>query len=91
MPYVPKTDTVVTTLDELKQYVDDELLALAQEFEAPQRVVWYQPITGAPSTGSTPVIPRPREGMTAFLAPGVLSPGSQGGLYEFKAGAWSKI
>jgi hypothetical protein len=83
MAYSPKSPPTITTLSELRDYVEDELQQLAVELESASRVVLLEVVNAAPV--------KPREGMLVYADGTHFNPGSGRGTYEYRGGAWVKL
>jgi hypothetical protein len=77
--YAPKDPTTVTTLDELQDFVREELDQIAQEFGSTD-LVWLNPRHVEPD--------KPREGMVAYADGSDWNPGGGEGIYEFDGSNW---
>src|SRR5215831_3569666 len=77
--YTPKDPTTITTLDELKDFVNDELGFVGQQFGAAELVNWLRPVAVPPD--------KPRQGMIAYADGANWNPGSGEGSYEYTGGA----
>ena len=82
MTYQPKKAPEIQTVEDLRRYIDDELLSIAREMETPEFVV-YQVRNVAPT--------RPTAGMIAFADGTNWNPGSGRGLYEYRTSSWVKL
>lgn len=79
--YAPKDPTTITTLDELKDWVSDELGFVSQEF-AKTNLVWIDPRGREPD--------KPRDGMVVYANGTTWDPGDGEGFYVYENGAWKK-
>jgi hypothetical protein len=84
MVYVPRSDAGISSLEELRRYVDDELLAIAKELEAPVGVLQFVPL----ATGMSPRT-KISDGMIVYAQAGVFGPNA--GFYERVGGSWAKL
>lgn len=82
MVYVPSVKPSISTLDELRVYLEEELKKLADE-SAETTALELRPIYAAPT--------RPREGMIVSADGVSWNPGAGAGAYEYKGGAWVKL
>lgn len=82
MTYQPTKSPQITTVDELRRYLEEELRSIAREMETPEFVV-FQVRTVAPT--------RPAAGMVAFADGTTWNPGSGRGLYEYRTSSWVKL
>lgn len=83
MAYTPKPPVTITTFEDLRQWVDDELHQIArQEGEGREdlrlRVLYAEPR-------------RPRDGMIVYADGTTWDPGGGVGIYGRIAGAWVKL
>jgi len=83
MAYAPKSPTVITTLGELRDYVEEEFRSIAQEFGEPRDVAFLK-VTFAPPL-------KPREGMIVYADGTTWNPGAGRGTYEYRSGVWQKL
>lgn len=81
--YSPKDPTTITTLEELRDYVTDELGFVAQEFSS-TNLLWLNPVHRAPD--------KPREGMILYADGTDFNPGGTGkGVYVYDGTNWVKL
>jgi hypothetical protein len=80
--YSPKDPPTLTTLEELRDFVTDELGFIAQELSK-QNLLWLNPVARAPD--------KPRDGMLVFADGTNFNPGAGAGTYEYRGGAWHKL
>ncbi len=78
--YAPKDPSTITTLDELKDFVSDELGFVSQQFGEGEMVTWLRPSARPPA--------KPREGMILYADGTNFDPGSGKGTYEYNGTAW---
>jgi len=81
--YSPKDPATVTTLDELKDFVSEELGFVAQSFGEGEKVTWLRPSARAPD--------KPREGMVVYADGANFDPGDGKGTYEYDGAAWRAL
>lgn len=74
------TPSPLPSSQDLRQYVEAELLRIAQAFESVQGGVFLPVTTVAPT--------KPRESMVKFADGTGWNPGSGKGLYVYYGGAW---
>lgn len=82
MPYTPLTSVNITTLDELREFVQREFASISKEL-AETTVLELRPVYRAPE--------KPREGMIVSADGVEWDPGSGAGAYEYKGGVWTKL
>lgn len=82
MPYVPRPMKGSEELEELRKYVEDELLAISRDLSETVALE-LRPIYAAPT--------RPREGMIVFADGTSWNPGGGKGAYQYLSGAWVKL
>jgi hypothetical protein len=82
MPYSPQPPTSLKTLEELREWLQDELRNVALAINETQ-VVDLRPIHRAPD--------RIRDGMLVFADGVSFNPGAGAGTYERRGGAWVKL
>jgi hypothetical protein len=82
MPYSPQPPTSINNLEELRQWLEDELRNIALAVNETQ-VVDLRPSYRAPD--------RIRDGMLIYADGTSFNPGAGAGTYERKAGAWVKL
>lgn len=80
MAYSPKDPTTVTSLEELRDFVSDELGFISQQFGEGEKVLELTPVYRTPD--------KPREGMFAYADGVHWNPGSGKGTYEFDGTNW---
>ena len=78
--YTPATMPQMKDFEELRRYVEDELVRLQTFLNTPQDFVVFKVTNVAPT--------RPIEGMIAFADGTNWNPGSGKGLYKYQSGAW---
>lgn len=78
--YSPKDPTTITTLDELKDFVSDELGFISQAMGEGELLLPLTPLARAPD--------KPREGMIIYADGTNFDPGSGKGTYEYDGTAW---
>jgi hypothetical protein len=80
--YAPKIPTGITSLEELRQFLDEELRSIALEMGK----------VGVMQMDMQFVAPaKPREGMVLYADGTSFNPGAGRGLYEYRAGVWQKL
>ena len=82
MAYLPTQCPPVTSLDELRRWVQDEFFHLAQSLTVVDGVT-YNVLYTAP--------PGPVAGMTVFADGTTWNPGGGRGLYEYRVSSWVKL
>lgn len=83
MVYNPNNMPTVETLDDLREYVFDELQLIAQEFNG-QKLVMLAPQGVLPA--------KPRDGMLLYSNGTIVGLVGGKGVYEFKSGTgWVKL
>lgn len=82
MAYSPRPYTGEMNVDSLLDYLEEELLIIAQQFVETTELE-LRPIHAAP--------PKPREGMIVFADGTDWNPGGGKGVYTYLSGAWSKL
>lgn len=82
MVYAPKIPTEITSLEELRQFLDEELRSIALEMDK-VGVMQMDLQFNAPL--------KPREGMVVFADGTSWNPGSGRGMYERRGGVWTKL
>jgi hypothetical protein len=80
--YSPKIPPTVNTLNELRDWLQDELRLIAQEF-GETTLLNLRPVHREPE--------RPRDGMIAYADGTDWNPGAGVGFYGRQAGAWVKL
>jgi hypothetical protein len=81
--YSPQPAVTIRNVEELRQWIEDELGSLAQAFNELSRVIELTPVHKAPDLI--------RDGMIIFADGTNFNPGAGRGTYERKAGAWVKL
>lgn len=82
MPYVPRQMPPITSLEELRYYVDEEFRRIAQQIVVVDDTTYN--IKYAAPAG-------PVAGMVVFADGTTWNPGSGRGLYEYRASSWIKL
>lgn len=82
MTYVPSQCPSITSVDELRRWVQDEFIRLSQGLQVVDGVT-YNVLFAAPLG--------PVAGMTVFADGTTWNPGSGRGLYEFRVASWVKL
>ena len=82
MVYVPSVYRGEASAEELKRYLEYELMAISRNFSETVALE-LRPIHAEP--------PKPREGMVVFADGTDWNPGAGKGVYTFLTGAWSKL
>ena len=82
MTYHPQRTPAISSLEELRTYIEQEFEAIARS-QAEQTTIELRPIYAAPA--------RPREGMIVSADGVSWDPGSGAGAYEYRGGAWVKL
>lgn len=82
MPYISHPAPPISTVDDLRSWVEDELGYIEQgQFDT--KVVQIQPSNRAAD--------KPRDGMVLYADGTNFNPGLGAGCYEYRAGAWHKL
>lgn len=82
MPYTPSSMPAITTVEELRRFLEEELQQLAlRDNETTE--TYYRPVNRPPD--------KLREGLLAFADGTNWNPGAGAGLYEYRGGAWRKL
>lgn len=82
MAYTPPHSINISTLDELREFVQREFAAISKEL-AETTVLDLRPVYREPE--------KPREGMIVSADGTEWDPGSGAGAYEYKGGVWTKL
>ena len=82
MAYTPTNIGDPRTIEELRNYLQRELVALAKELSE-TNALELRPVYYAPD--------KPREGMIVCADGTEWNPGSGAGAYEYKGGVWTKL
>lgn len=82
MPYEPSRAPQITTLEELQQYLMQELELISRE-QNETLALDLRPVYREPE--------RPREGMIVSADGTSWNPGSGAGAYEYVGGTWVKL
>ena len=82
MPYIPDSAPQAPTLDELRQWMEEELERMARVLNE-TLAVDLRPINAEPT--------RPRDGMIIYADGTNFDPGAGEGVYAREAGAWVKL
>lgn len=82
MDYKPRSPPTITNVDDLRSWVEDELIAVASAMSETIALELRQ-VGRAPD--------KPREGMIISANGTTFNPGGGAGAYEYKGGAWIKL
>lgn len=82
MAYRP-SKPAINDVDQLRQWVEDELTAIQAEFAAQTLLIPLTQVHRAPS--------KPRAGMLVSADGTDWNPGAGAGIYEYRGGAWQKL
>lgn len=82
MTYNPTRSSEITTLEELRRYVEDEFERLSKSLNE-TTALELRPVFREPDS--------PREGMIVFADGTGWNPGGGKGVYTYSGGAWVKL
>lgn len=83
MPYTPTQMPQTPTIEDLRRYVQQELLLVSQDSHAGTLLLDLRPVNRAPD--------KPREGMVVYADGTNFNPGAGAGTYEYRSGTWNKL